>query len=67
MKNTIFDLTRRTALVTGGSKGIGNAIARGLALAGADLLLCSRNEASQNSAAAAIREQAENSIQQLDT
>ena len=44
MKNTIFDLTGRTALVTGGSKGIGNAIARGFANAGADLFLCSRTE-----------------------
>ena len=38
-----FDLSGRTALVTGGSKGLGKAMARGLALAGADIFICSRN------------------------
>ena len=56
MKNTIFDLTGRTALVTGGSKGIGNAIARGFASAGADLFLCSRTEEPLTAAAEAIRQ-----------
>ncbi|MDA1180654.1 MAG: 2-deoxy-D-gluconate 3-dehydrogenase, partial [Planctomycetota bacterium] len=32
-----FDLTNRVALVTGGSKGLGYAIAAGLASAGADI------------------------------
>lgn len=54
MKNSIFDLTGRTALITGGSKGIGNAIARGLADAGADLFLCSRTEAPLAAAAEAL-------------
>ena len=40
----LFSLEGRVALVTGGSKGIGNAIARGFAQAGADLFLCSRND-----------------------
>lgn len=34
-----FDLTGKVAMVTGGSTGLGSAIARGLASAGADLLL----------------------------
>ena len=58
MKNTIFDLAGRVALVTGGSKGIGYAIARGLARAGADLFICSRNEDQLRTAAEAIRQEA---------
>lgn len=38
-----FQLTKKTAIVTGGSKGLGFAMAAGLASAGADLLLVSRN------------------------
>src|SRR5260221_3625036 len=37
-----FDLTGRTALITGGSKGLGEAMAAGLASAGADVVLVSR-------------------------
>jgi NAD(P)-dependent dehydrogenase (short-subunit alcohol dehydrogenase family) len=39
----LFDLTGRVAIVTGGSKGLGAAMAEGLASAGADLALVSRN------------------------
>ena len=39
MSGGLFDLTGRTALVTGARTGIGQAIAVGLAGAGADLVL----------------------------
>ena len=35
----LFDLTGRTAFITGSSQGVGRAIAKGLAAAGADLVL----------------------------
>lgn len=39
----LFDLTGRTAIVTGGSRGIGKEMAEGLAEAGANLMLCARH------------------------
>lgn len=41
----LFDLTGRTALVTGSSRGIGRALAQGLATAGAHVVLHGRDEA----------------------
>jgi NAD(P)-dependent dehydrogenase (short-subunit alcohol dehydrogenase family) len=38
----LFDLTGKTAVVTGGSRGIGKEMAEGLAEAGANLMLCAR-------------------------
>ena len=43
LKETIFGLEDRVALVTGGSKGLGKAMARILAEAGADIVISSRN------------------------
>ena len=39
-----FDLTNKSVLLTGGSKGLGKAMAEGLASAGANLALVSRNQ-----------------------
>src|SRR5438132_5487012 len=43
MKNDLFDLTGRVAIVTGASRGLGQNLARALAKAGADLVITSRN------------------------
>lgn len=40
----LFDLTGRTAIVTGGSRGIGKEMAESLAEAGANLMLCARRK-----------------------
>src|SRR3954468_22112265 len=49
-----FDLTGRTALITGGSKGLGLAMAAGLASAGADVMLVSRHLDQAQAAAASV-------------
>ena len=52
----LFDLSGRTALVTGGSKGLGKCMARTFAEAGASIFICSRSEDELKAAAAAIGE-----------
>jgi len=53
--NPLFDLTGRTALVTGSSQGLGYAMARGLGQAGAALVLNGRDEKKLADAAEALR------------
>lgn len=52
----LFDLSERVAVITGGSKGLGLAMAEGLASAGADLVLVSRNEEEAKAAAKQVAE-----------
>src|SRR5262245_18339554 len=54
MQNRIFDLSGRVALVTGGSKGLGKAMTRAFAGAGADVVISSRREKELRAAAAEI-------------
>src|SRR5947209_6562634 len=58
MYENLFKLTGKAALVTGGSKGLGKAMARGFAAAGADVVISSRSEAELEAAAEAIGDKA---------
>lgn len=51
----LFDLKGRRAVVTGGNSGIGEAMARALGLAGAQVLLIARREAELEAAASRLR------------
>ena len=51
----LFDLTGKKAVVTGAGRGIGKAVALGLANAGADLGLVSRSESELNEVAEIVR------------
>lgn len=53
----LFDLTGRVAVVTGGSKGLGEAMAEGLASAGANLVLASRHAAEAQATAERIAQE----------
>jgi NAD(P)-dependent dehydrogenase (short-subunit alcohol dehydrogenase family) len=55
MNSKLFDLSGRVALVTGGSKGLGKAMALGFAQAGADVVISSRHENELQEAAKEIR------------
>ena len=55
MSTKLFDLTGRTALVTGSSRGLGRAMAEGLAQAGAAVVLNGADAGRLTEAAAAMR------------
>ena len=50
----LFDIAGKTAVVTGGSRGIGLMIARGLVKAGARVIIASRKTADVEAAAGAL-------------
>jgi NAD(P)-dependent dehydrogenase (short-subunit alcohol dehydrogenase family) len=54
MGRSVFDLTGKTAVVAGGTSGIGRTLALGLADAGADVVVVGRREGAVHDAAAAI-------------
>jgi len=56
MSLRLFDLTGRTALITGSSRGIGLALARGLAGAGARVIVNARTTAAAEAAARRLRD-----------
>ena len=51
-----FDLTGRSAIVTGGNGGIGFGMARGLAVAGASVVIAGRDQKKSEAAAQELRE-----------
>jgi gluconate 5-dehydrogenase len=55
MSTRLFDLTGKTALITGSSRGLGRAIAEGMAKAGATLVINGTDPARTEAAAAELR------------
>lgn len=54
--NNLFDLTDKVALITGSSRGIGLAMASGLAQSGAKVVLCGRKQEGIDEAVKTIRD-----------
>jgi 2-dehydro-3-deoxy-D-gluconate 5-dehydrogenase len=54
-ERSLFDLSGRVAVVTGGNRGIGRAIALGLAQAGASVAVLARNEAKNHEVLAELQ------------
>ena len=59
MSDELFSVAGQNVLVTGGSRGIGRAIAEGFSKRGANVLICSR---SQESVDTALQEMAESGL-----
>ncbi|WP_280155094.1 SDR family oxidoreductase [Piscinibacter sp. XHJ-5] len=57
MSTALFDLSGRTALITGSTRGIGFALAQGLSAAGARVIVNSRQQAAVDQAVAKLKEQ----------
>ncbi|MDQ7781238.1 MAG: glucose 1-dehydrogenase [Desulfomonilaceae bacterium] len=54
MSTALFDLTGKTAMVTGGTRGLGEVSAMALAKAGADVAVCGRSQEDLDRVSAAI-------------
>lgn len=67
MTTPLFDLSGKVALVTGGSKGLGKAMARGFAEAGADIIICSRHQEELDAAVPEILEGTESKVKTFVT
>ena len=67
MQCDLFNLKGRSALVTGGSRGLGKAMARGFAECGAKVMICSRNETELQSAAREISDRLDAEVRYVVT
>lgn len=63
--NTPFNLTGRSALVTGGSRGLGYEMARIFAQAGAEVAICSRSKPEIEAAAAKLAKETGSRVEPL--
>lgn len=63
MRNSLFDISGKTAFISGSSRGLGYALAVGLADHGAKVIVHGRTQSSVDAAAAQIREKTGASIQ----
>ena len=62
MANVIFDLSGKVAIVTGGNGGIGLGISRGLAEAGADIVVAARDKGKTEDAVSLLRGLGSNAV-----